>query len=150
MENPFILEQRDQRGCPSLNTELHLVKSKLSYIRVSGPQYIHQHSEFFFFLSLIQSPSSSSPPNPPYFFFSLNNIRRGSESSSAGSPLIPCPLFSFPSFPACRLRLPDQAADGSGGGEAGARPGGRSRPDGHMRRLRSLRLCPAWQRGESE
>lgn len=36
--NPFILEQRDQRWRPSLNTKLQLLKSNLSHIRASAPQ----------------------------------------------------------------------------------------------------------------
>nr|XP_042713056.1 histone deacetylase 5 isoform X5 [Chrysemys picta bellii] len=43
------------------------------------------------------------------------------------------------------FRTPDQAADEAGRRARGAGFGGRSRPDSHLRRLRSLCLRPAWR-----
>ena len=118
-------------------------------------------SLFFLLLSLMQSPPFLIHAQSPLFLFFLWSISK-KEVRAWTSVLPPSQLFfflsprslSFSAFSfaviSCvsRLWLPDQAADESGRRSGGACPRGGSRPHSHMRCLRSLRLCSAWQWGK--
>lgn len=152
LELPSSWEEKHQRLRPRLNAKLHLWKLNLAHIRAcfltSSKSIVH--SLFPFSILWCSHPFLYPRSNLFFCLCSLIDIQKGSLglisffSSCFFSPLYLCLLFAVISC-VSRPWLPDQAADGSGRRSLGACLGGGSRPHRHMRCLRSLHLCSAWQ-----
>lgn len=145
---PILLTGRTSKAVTKTQRKAVLLKLNLAHIRAC-------------FLAPASPPCTlwcSHPILHPclFFFFCFSYFDKypkrkldAQPQFSAISFFVLCiPFFYLLSFPVSRLWLPDQAADGSGWRSLSACLGGGSWPHSHMRCLRSLHLCSAWQWGK--